>query len=296
MKKRIESHKSADERGIDRREFLVSSIYAAGVFAAAVTPIAGQTKITTDDKGLIAGEVTIPVVDGSLPAYRAMPDRKGGKFPVVMVVHEIFGVHEWIQDICRRLAKEGYMAVAPALHARLGDPSKISDFRELQSKIFQKMPDATVMTDLDSVLAWSGKNGGDPKRAAVTGYCWGGRIVWLYAAHNPKIRAGAAWYGRLVPNPNAVANPVQPKQPIDFARDMKVPVLGLYGGKDTGIPNASVEQMQVELKKGKSGSDIILYPEAGHGFLADYRSGYNREAAVDAWAKMLAWFKKNKVG
>ena len=280
---------------VGRREFLVGSIYAAGIFAAAVTPISAQTKITTDSKGLIAGEVSIPVTDGVLPAYRAMPDKKGGKFPVVIVIHEIFGVHEWIQDICRRLAKEGYIAIAPALHARLGDPSKISDFRELQSKIFQKMPDATVMTDLDSVLAWSGRNGGDVKRAAVTGYCWGGRIVWLYAAHNPKIRAGAAWYGRLVPSANAAPNPVQPKQPIEFAKDLKVPVLGLYGGKDTGIPNSSVEQMQGELKKGKSGSDIILYPEAGHGFLADYRPGYNREAAVDAWAKMLAWFRKNKV-
>jgi carboxymethylenebutenolidase len=283
-------------RGLDRREFLVTSVYAAGIFAAAVSPVSAQTKITTDSKGLVAGEVSIPVADGVLPAYRAMPDKKGGKFPVVIVIHEIFGVHEWIQDICRRLAKEGYVAIAPALHARLGDPSKITDFRELQSKIFQKMPDATVMTDLDSVLAWSGKNGGDAKRAAVTGYCWGGRIVWLYAAHNPKIRAGAAWYGRLVPNANAAQNPVQPKQQIDFAEGLKVPVLGLYGGKDTGIPNSSVEQMQAALKKGGSGSDIVLYPEAGHGFLADYRPGYNREAAVDAWARMLAWFRKNKVG
>lgn len=293
MKK--ESDETPLSREVNRREFLVGSIYAAGLFAAAVSPISAQTKITTDSKGLTAGEVSIPVGDGVLPAYRAMPDKKGGKFPVVMVIHEIFGVHEWIQDICRRLAKEGYIAIAPALHARLGDPSKMTDFRELQSKIFQKMPDATVMTDLDSVLAWSGKNGGDVKRAAITGYCWGGRIVWLYAAHNPKIRAGAAWYGRLVPSANAAPNPVQPKQPIDFAKDLKVPVLGLYGGKDSGIPNSSVEQMQAELKKGKSGSDIILYPEAGHGFLADYRAGYNKEAAVDAWAKMLAWFRANKV-
>lgn len=279
---------------MDRRSFLVTSIYAAGAFALATQPVAAQTVIKTDTKGLVAGEVTIPVADGTIPAYRAMPDKKGGKFPIVVVVHEIFGVHEWIQDVCRRFAKEGYLAIAPALHARQGDPSKITDFRELQTKIFTKIPDAQAMTDIDSTIGWAGKNSGDTKRAAITGYCWGGRIVWLYAAHNPSIKAGAAWYGRLVPGANAPVNPIQPKQPIDYAKDLKVPVLGLYGGLDTGISVESVKQMQEALKQGRSGSDILLYPEAGHGFLADYRSSYNRAAAEDAWAKMLAWFKKQK--
>lgn len=291
MKKNVSDALSTE---MDRRKFLVTSIYAAGAFAIATQPIAAQTVIKTDSKGLVAGEVSISVADGVMPAYRAMPDKKGGRFPVVIVVHEIFGVHEWIQDVCRRFAKLGYIAIAPALHARFGDPSKITDFRELQSKIFTKIPDEQAMTDLDSTLAWAGKNSGDVKRAAIAGYCWGGRIVWLYAAHNPSIKAGAAWYGRLVPNPNAPANPVQPKQPIDYAKDLKVPVFGLYGGKDTGIPVESVNKMQEALKQGKSGSDILVYPDAGHGFLADYRPGYDKAAGEDAWAKMLAWFKKNK--
>jgi carboxymethylenebutenolidase len=245
-------------------------------------------------RSLIAGEVKIPVADGEIPAYRAMPDKKGKKFPVVIVVHEIFGVHEWIQDVCRRFAKLGYMAVAPALYARQGDVSTITDFRELQRDIFSKIPDTQSMSDLDATLAYADKSGsGNIKKSSITGFCWGGRIVWLYAAHNPNIKAGAAWYGRLVPAANAQPNPIQPKQPIDYAKDLKVPVLGLYGGLDTGIPVSSVEQMRAELKKGKSKSEIIVYPDAKHGFHADYRDSYNKQASDDAWAKLLAWFKKN---
>ena len=278
---------------LDRREFFATSIFAAGVFAAAVEPIAAQTKITTDNKGLIEGEVKIPVADGELPAYRAMPDTKGRKFPVVLVVHEIFGVHEWIQDVSRRFAKLGYMAIAPALYARQGDVKTITEIRELQRDIFSKIPDRQAMTDLDSTVAWAKANGGNAKKLSITGFCWGGRIVWLYAAHNKDVDAGAAWYGRLVPNPNQPANPVQPTMPLDVAKDLKVPVIGLYGGQDQGIPVDTVQRMQDELKKGKSKSEIIVYPTAGHGFLADYRPGYNREAAVDAWAKMQDWFKRN---
>ena len=282
----------AEAPSLDRREFFVTSIFAAGTFAAAVMPISAQTKITTDDKGLTAGEVKIPVFDGQIPAYRAMPE-KGKKFPVVIVVHEIFGVHEWIQDVCRRFAKLGYIAIAPALYARQGDVKDLKDPRELNMKIFSQIPDTQSMSDLDATLEWAGKNGGDTKRAAITGFCWGGRIVWMYAAHNPKLKAGAAWYGRVVPTPNSPVSAAQPTTPIDHVNELKVPVIGFYGGLDTGIPVDSVQRMQDELKKAGKKSEIIVYPNAKHGFHADYRDSYNKDASVDAWAKLLAWFKKN---
>src|SRR5215213_8994059 len=192
---------------LDRRDFLVSSIFAAGVFAAAVQPISAQTKITTDDKGLITGEVKIPVNGGMIPAYRAMPDTKNKKFPVVLVIHEIFGVHEWIQDVSRRFAKLGYMAVAPALYARQGDVKTITQIQQLQRDIFSKIPDAQAMSDLDSTVAWAKNNSGNTKKLSITGFCWGGRIVWLYSAHNKDVDAGAAWYGRLLSDPQATKNP-----------------------------------------------------------------------------------------
>ena len=278
---------------LDRREFFVTSIFAAGTFAAAVQPIAAQTKITTDSVGLVEGEVMIPVTDGQIPAYRAMPDKKDKKFPVVMVVHEIFGVHEWIQDVCRRFAKVGYLAIAPALYARQGKVDHIKDPRELNTRIFSQIPDTQSMTDLDSTVVWAAKNSGDIKKVSITGFCWGGRIVWLYAAHNPKVKAGAAWYGRLAPTPNSPVNQAQPTTPVDYARDLKVPVMGFYGGKDTGISQESVEKMRGELAKGTSKSEINVYPEAQHGFFADYRESYNKAASDDAWPKLLAWFKKN---
>jgi carboxymethylenebutenolidase len=278
---------------LDRREFFVTSIFAAGTFAAAVQPIAAQTKITTDSVGLVEGEVMIPVTDGQIPAYRAMPDKKDKKFPVVMVVHEIFGVHEWIQDVCRRFAKVGYLAIAPALYARQGKVDHIKDPRELNTRIFSQIPDAQSMTDLDSTVVWAAKNSGDIKKVSITGFCWGGRIVWLYAAHNPKVKAGAAWYGRLAPTPNSPVNQAQPTTPVDYAKDLKVPVMGFYGGKDTGISQESVEKMRGELAKGTSKSEINVYPDAQHGFFADYRESYNKAASDDAWPKLLAWFKKN---
>ena len=278
---------------LDRREFFVTSIFAAGTFAAAVQPIAAQTKITTDSVGLVEGEVMIPVTDGQIPAYRAMPDKKDKKFPVVMVVHEIFGVHEWIQDVCRRFAKVGYLSIAPALYARQGKVDHIKDARELNIRIFSQIPDPQSMTDLDSTVVWAAKNSGDIKKVSITGFCWGGRIVWLYAAHNPKVKAGAAWYGRLAPTPNSPVNQAQPTTPVDYAKDLKVPVMGFYGGKDTGISQESVEKMRGELAKGTSKSEINVYPEAQHGFFADYRESYNKAASDDAWPKLLAWFKKN---
>ncbi|HMS39545.1 MAG TPA: dienelactone hydrolase family protein [Pyrinomonadaceae bacterium] len=278
--------KDSEKSGLGRREFLVTSL-VLGVFALDVMPIMSQTQVKTDAEGLTAGEVKI----GEMPAYRAMPNKKGKKFPVVLVVHEIFGVHEHIQDLCRRFAKAGYLAIAPYLYARQGDVTKVE--REKIMEIVGKVPDSQVMSDLDAVVEWAKKNGGNTKKLSITGFCWGGRITWLYAAHNKKVDAGAAWYGRLVRNPNTAANDLQPTMPIDIAQDLKVPVLGLYGGLDTGIPLDTVQRMQDELKKGKSKSEIVVYPNAQHGFNADYRPSYNKESATDAWAKMLDWFKKN---
>lgn len=282
----------ADAPILDRREFFVTSIFAAGTFAAAVQPIHAQTRIVTDSVGLTVGEVRIPVADGQIPAYRAMPE-KGKKCPIVLVVHEIFGVHEWIQDICRRFAKLGYMAVAPALYARQGDVKDLKEPRDLNRQIFSKIPDTQSMSDLDATAAWAAKNSGNGKKVSITGFCWGGRIVWMYAAHNPKVAAGAAWYGRVVPTPNSPVNDAQPTNPIDYAKDMKVPVIGFYGGLDAGIPLDGVHRMQDELKKGRSGSEIMVYPNANHGFHADYRESFNKESSEDAWKHLLDWFKKH---
>lgn len=271
---------------VTRRSFVVTSL--AGGFALAVQPIQAQTQITTDTNGLVAGEVKIPVKDGEIPAYRAMP-AKGKNFPVALVVQEIFGVHEHIKDICRRFAKSGYLAIAPEMYARQGDVSKMTNINEIIQKVVSKVPDAQVMSDLDAAVAWAKKNNGNTAKLGITGFCWGGRIVWLYAAHNPNLKAGAAWYGRLV----GTTDELHPKNPIDLVKDLKAPVLGLYGGKDGGIPNDTVEQMRKALKEAGKPSEIILYPNAQHGFHADYRPSYNKEDAQDGWAKLLAWFKKN---
>ncbi|MFL6286204.1 MAG: dienelactone hydrolase family protein [Pyrinomonadaceae bacterium] len=275
---------------LTRRGFIVTSL-AAG-FALAVQPVVGQTVITTDATGLEAGEVKIPVADGEIPAYRAMPV-KGKKFPLALVVQEIFGVHEYIKDVCRRFAKLGYMAIAPALYARQGDVSGAS--MEDVMKVVARVPDAQVMSDLDSTVAYARSTGrADAKHVGITGFCWGGRIVWLYAAHSKELDAGVAWYGRLVSNPTAPPSPLTPRQPIDLVEELKAPVLGLYGGKDQGIPQESVERMRAALKKSKAaqGSEINVYPDAGHGFHADYRPSYNKDAATDGWRRLQDWFKK----
>jgi carboxymethylenebutenolidase len=274
---------------VNRRKFIVTSLTAG--FALAVQPINAQSVITTEDKGLVAGEVKIPVKDGEIPAYRAMPD-KGRNFPTVLVVQEIFGVHEHIKDICRRFAKLGHLAIAPEMYARQGDVSNMQ-MGDIISKVVSKVPDEQVMSDLDAAVAWAAKNKGNTGRLGITGFCWGGRIVWLYAAHNPKLKAGVAWYGRLIPPPPERASPLQPKAPIELVGQLKAPVLGLYGGKDTGIPVADVEKMRAALQAASSKSEIILYPDALHGFYADYRPSYNKEAAQDAWQKLQAWFKKH---
>ena len=234
----------------------------------------------------------IPVADGEIPAYRAMP-AKGGHFPVVLVVQEIFGVHEHIKDLCRRFAKAGYLAVAPELYARQGDVSKISDWKQIFADVVSKVPDAQVMSDLDAAAAWAGKSSsGDVKRLAITGFCWGGRIVWLYAAHNPQLKAGVAWYGRIT----GETNELQPKYPLEIAADLKAPVLGLYGGQDQGIPPADIDRMRAALAAAKQPSEIVVFPDAQHGFLADYRPSYNEKAAKEGWTKCLAWFRGHGVG
>ena len=270
-----------------RRRFVMTTL--AGGFALAVQPVSAET-ITTDSDGLEAGEVKVETSDGQMPAYRAMPSR-GGPFPVVLVVQEIFGVHEHIKDICRRLAKRGYLAIAPELYARQGDVSKISDFREIISKVVSKVPDEQVMSDLDAAVAWAEKSKGDTKRLAITGFCWGGRIVWLYAAHSAKLKAGVAWYGRLTGDKDEL----HPKHPIELAMSLKCPVLGLYGGADQGIPLDSVEKMRAALKESKTKSEIVVYPDTPHAFFADYRPSYREQPAEDGWKRMLEWFGKHGV-
>ena len=273
-----------------RRDVIMTSL-AVG-FAAATRPVRADTLVTTDSEGLTAGEFKLPVPDGEIPAYRAMP-ASGGPFPVVLVVQEIFGVHEHIRDVCRRFAKAGYLAIAPELYARQGDVSQYTDYREIFAQVVSKVPDAQVMSDLDAAVAWADRTGaGDAKRVGVTGFCWGGRIVWLYAAHSAQLRAGVAWYGRLV----GEATELQPKYPIDVAASLHAPVLGLYGGQDQGIPLADVEKMRAALAAAKQPSKIVVFPDAPHGFNADYRPSYRPAEARDAWQQCLAWFREHGVG
>jgi carboxymethylenebutenolidase len=275
-----------DSVRLSRRGFAVTTL-AAG-FAAAVSPVAKAT-ITTDSDGLVAGEVKIPVADGSIPGYRAMP-AKGHGFPTILVIQEIFGVHEHIKDLCRRLAKLGYYAIAAELYAREGDVSKLSDIQDIM-KIVSTVPNDQVMTDLDSTVAFAKSEHADTAKLGVTGFCWGGGKTWLYVAHNPKVKAGVAWYGPLVGRPGMPG-----AAPIDVAAEIKGRVLGLYGGKDTGITPENRDQMLAALKAaGDTTSNIVVYPEAQHGFNADYRPSYDEEAAKDGWSKMLAWFKSHGV-
>ena len=273
---------------VSRRGFVAAGIGSG--FALAVLPVMAAA-IKTDSEGLVAGEVKIPVADGEIPGYRAMPTA-GGPFAAVLVIHEIFGVHEHIQDLCRRLAKRGYFAVAPAIYARHGDVTKMSSVGEIVDNVVSKVPDAQVTADLDATAAWAQKTGdADTARLGVTGFCWGGRQVWLYAERNPRVKAGVAWYGQL----RGTQTKLRPEWPLDVALRLKVPVLGLYGGKDSGIPLSDVDAMRAALRKGKSGSEIRLYPDAPHGFNADYRPSYRAEDAKDAWGRMLAWFKDHGV-
>jgi len=275
-------------RDFTRRAFVQTSVGSG--FAAAVLPVSAQTVVKTDTQGLVAGPVSIPVGGFELPAYRAAPEGKRHP-PVVLVLSEIFGVHEHIADVARRFAKLGYLALAPDLFVRQGDPQKVSSIADLQKDIISKTRDAQVMADLDAVVAWAKANGGDGDKIAITGFCWGGRITWLYAAHNPSIKAGVAWYGRLMGESNANF----PRHPVDIAGALTVPVLGLYGLKDTGISQESIEIMKAALAKGPNKSTFVIYPNSGHAFHADYRPSYVEADAKDGWGRMQAWFKQNGV-
>jgi carboxymethylenebutenolidase len=274
---------ASSSHGIDRRDFLKTALGTG--FAAAVMPVMAQNVIKTDTVGLTAGEVNVTVKGQAIPVYRAQPEGKSN-LPVVLVVSEIFGVHEHIADVARRFAKRGYLALAPALFVRQGDPAAYASLDELRKEVISKVPDAQVMGDLDACVAWAKDNGGDISRLGVTGFCWGGRIVWLYCASNPKVRAGVAWYGKLTGEQTALT----PKHPLDIAAELTVPVLGLYGAKDTGIPQDTIEKMKAALAQGHSQSEFVVYPDAGHAFHADYRPSYVEADAMDGWRRCLQWF------
>ena len=266
-------------------------------YAAATLPIMAQTAIKTSAEGLTAGEVMIDVNGFKMPAYRAQPAGKTG-LPVVLVLSEIFGVHEYIADTARRFAKAGYLAIAPELFVRQGDAQSYGEMAKLMSEVISKVPDAQVMGDLDAIVAWAAANGGNADKLGVTGFCWGGRQTWLYAAHNPKVKAGVAWYGRLVGEASALA----PRHPVEVAAQLKGPVLGLYGEADTGIPLDTVDKMKAALAKAAEqgnaaakASQFVLYRDAPHAFHADYRPSFRKEAAEDGWKRALAWFQQHGV-
>lgn len=280
----------APGRDFSRRDFVRTAVGSG--FAAAVLP-AGAQAIRTEADGLTVGEVMIPVGDFRMPAYRAAPAGKTG-LPVVLVVSEIFGVHEYIADVARRFARQGYLAIAPELFVRQGDAQSYGEIAKLIAEVISKVPDAQVMGDLDATVAWARANGGDASKLGVTGFCWGGRITWMYSAHNPGVKAGVAWYGRLV----GAASPLTPRHPVDIAGALNGPVLGLYGSADTGIPLDTVETMKTALAAGNASakrSQFVVYPEAPHAFHADYRPSFRKEAAEDGWKRCLEWFKAHGV-
>ena len=284
---------SSTEEGATRRTALKAALGVG--YAATAMPIMAQTAIKTPATGLTAGEGIFDVDGFTVPFYYAAPEGKKN-LPIVLVVQEIFGVHEYIADTCRRFAKAGYLAIAPDLFARQGDASKYTDIGKLIAEVVSKVPDDQVMGDLDAAVAWAGENGGNVKKVAVTGFCWGGRITWLYAAHSKNVKAGVAWYGRLV----GASNAVNPKHPLELAASLKAPVLGLYGGQDGGIPLTTVNEMKEALAAAKGNtaaktSEFVVYPQAPHAFHADYRPSYRKEAAEDGFARALAWFKAKGV-
>lgn len=280
--KNFESH--------DRRTWLKTALGMG--YAAACLPLCAQTAIRTSSEGLLCGEAMVNVNGFQMPVYRSVPLGKTD-CPVVLVVSEIFGVHEYIADITRRLAQQGYMAIAPELMLRQGDPSSYAEMGKLIAEVVSKVPDEQVMDDLDACVAWAATQGGDVSKLGITGFCWGGRITWLYAAHNPKVKAGVAWYGRL----NGPVSALNPRHAIDLAGQLNAPVLGLYGSADTGIPVAAVEKMQAALATGNEAakrSSIHVYPNAPHAFHADYRPSYREAEAKDGWQRMLRWFDTMK--
>ncbi|MEO5795422.1 MAG: dienelactone hydrolase family protein [Rhodoferax sp.] len=274
--------------GLSRRGFAMTTL-ATG-FAVASNPVLAQA-IVTDAVGLVAGEVSIPVADGKIPGYRAMP-AKPGKHPVLLVVQEIFGVHEHIKDMCRRFAKLGYYAIAPEMYARQGDVSKLTDIGEIFSTVVSKVPDAQVVSDLDSAVAFAAASGhANASRVGLVGYCWGGRVAWVYANHNPKLKAAVSYYGLL----DGMQSDIRPQDPVDFASNLKVPVLGMYAGLDTFIKPEAIDRMTAGLRTSGSGSEIVVFPMVNHGFNADYRPSYDKTAATYASKLALDWLKQHGV-
>jgi carboxymethylenebutenolidase len=271
---------------------------ALGVgYAATAMPIMAQTAIKTSSDGLTTGEAIYDMQGFSVPIFYAAPEGKKN-LPVILVIQEIFGVHEYIADTCRRFAKAGYLAIAPELYARQGDPSQYGEMAKLIAEVVSKVPDAQVMDDLDGAIKWAGENGGNLKKVGITGFCWGGRITWLYAEQSKNIKAGVAWYGRLV----GTASALTPKHPLDLAADIKAPVLGLYGGQDGGIPLTTVNQMKDALAAGAAkgnaaakASEFVVYKDAPHAFHADYRPSFRKEPAEDGFKRALEWFKAHGV-
>jgi carboxymethylenebutenolidase len=260
-------------------------------FTAATGPLAESTVIHTDGEGIDEGMISIAAGDGAaLPAYRAAP-RGVGTHPTVLIVQEIFGLHEYIKDVARRFAKRGYLAIAPDLYFRLGDATRVADIDELRAQFVSKVSDRQVLGDLDASLQWADRHGGDAHRVGVTGFCWGGRITWLYAAHQPRVRAAVAWYGRLAGAPSEI----NPRQPIDVAGELRAPVLGLYGGQDQSIPLADVERMRAALATAHADSQIHVFAEAPHAFHADYRPTYRRAPAIEGWDRTLEWLRRHGV-
>jgi carboxymethylenebutenolidase len=281
--------KNEHDFALPRRTFVTTLV--AG-FTLAAGPVSADA-IVTDTSGLDAGEVSVPVSDGHIPAYRARPAGKR-HIATIVVVQEIFGVHEHIKDLCRRLAHTGYYAIAPSLYARQGDPGKydMAHVMDLMKDVVAKVPDAEVMTDIDSTVAFAQGEGADTARLAITGFCWGGRVVWLYSAHNHDVKAGAAWYGPLAGTDNAL----RPHTAIELAGEVKAPVLGLYAGMDQNITAQNIDDMKKALAaSGNTRSRIDVFPDAQHGFNADYRPSYNEKDAKEGWARMLAWFRDNGV-
>jgi carboxymethylenebutenolidase len=270
-----------------RRGFVMSTLITG--LTLATTRVDAQA-IHTDTSGIVAQETKIPVADGSLPAYVAHP-AGNGPFPTILVIEEIFGVHEYIKDVCRRLAKAGYLAVAPELYARLADLSKMTNVAEIIRDVILKAPDATMLSDLDATAAWAASHGGDPTRLGVTGFCRGGRNTWLYATHNPKLKAAVAWYGPVLGPTSAI----QPVNPSDVAEKLLCPLLGLYGGQDTGIKMPDVQAAAAKATVSGKQVEIVIYPDAGHGFHADYRPSYNAADAAAGWSRMLGWFSSHGV-
>ena len=277
-----------EQTAFTRRDFMMTSL-AMG-FAIAAKPVLAQA-INTDTSGIKVGEVKVPVTDGEIAAYQAMPV-KGKNFPVILVIQEIFGVHEHIKDVCRRFAKLGYLAIAPEMFARQGDVSTMTDIGDILSKVVSKVPDQQVMADLDATLAFVKANKkGNMNKVATVGFCWGGRTVWLYANHNPGIKAGIAYYGLL----NGMKSDIKPNDPIDIAAEIKVPVLGLYAATDGFIKPDVIDQMQAGLEKSPSHSEIVVFPNVNHGFYADYRPTYNKTAADYSWQLTRDWLTRHGV-